>query len=56
MNGSKRAGFIGLGVCALVAALCVQIVCTVIVSVCYGVVQGVKAAQAGVSQASARLI
>lgn len=51
MNGSKRAGFIGLGVCALVAALCVQIVCTVIVSVCYGVVQGVKAAQAGVSQA-----
>lgn len=39
----------GLSVCALVAAVCVQVICSVIVMIIYGVAQGIKASAAGVS-------
>ena len=51
MSKGKRAGWMGLGVCAFVSAICVQIVCAVAVSIVYGVAQGIKAAQAGIGQA-----
>lgn len=50
MSGGKRAGWMGLSVCALVAAVCVQLICSVIVMIIYGVVQGIKASAAGVSR------
>lgn len=51
MSKGKRAGWLGLGVCALVAAICVQLVCSMVVMFFYCIAQGFKMAAAGISQA-----
>lgn len=53
MTGIKRAGWVGLSVCVLAAALCVQVVCSIVVVLIYTVTETVRAAAQGMNDSQA---